>query len=130
MLAAIAALAAGGAAWWGAGSSSARRRVALAVASTLVVASVALSVAAFITSELAPSHDAHASSVLALEGFQWLASAIALTMLGVAQVWAWLSPHDVRGLAVALNAGLMTRFAAASAVVVFVTVHLAPWLGR
>jgi hypothetical protein len=130
LLGAASAVAAGGVTWWAAGGAWPRRRAGLAAASMLLAASVALSAAGFAASVISPASDAYASSVLALEGFQWCVSAVMLVMLGVAQLWAWLAPRDVRGLAVALNAGVIARFVAASAIVVFVTVHVTPWLGR
>jgi cytochrome c oxidase subunit I+III len=128
-LAAAAALLAGGLTWWsGSAHRPGSRRLALALTQLLVLGSGGLSAGASAMRGLTPRADAYASAVFALEGFQWCVAAVAAVMLLVAQLWAWLAPADVRGLAVTLNAGLVTRFAAATAAVVFVAVYVAPWL--
>jgi cytochrome c oxidase subunit I+III len=116
-------------AWWGARQASAhRRRWALAGASALLAGALVLSVGGFVTSAPSPQTSAYASAVMALLGFQWLVVLLELVMLGVAQLWAWLAADDERGRAVALNAAVMGLFAAASGMIVLITVHGTPWL--
>ena len=60
--------------------------------------------------------------------FQWLVTGLVLAMLGVAALWAWRAPADVRGHATLVNAALVTYFALGSALVVLATIYLGPRL--
>ena len=103
-------------------------RLALGAATAAHGAALALTVAAFLASDVTAARDARDSIVFGLLGFQWIVTVLALVMLGVAQLWAWRAPGDVRGAAVALNAALISYFAATSGLVVLVTIYLAPAL--
>jgi cytochrome c oxidase subunit I+III len=103
-------------------------RLALAATTAVHGAALVLTVTAFLASDIVAAEDARHSIVLGLLGFQWIATVLALVMLGVAQIWAWRAPGDARGVAVALNAALISYFTAISGLVVLVTIHLAPAL--
>jgi cytochrome c oxidase subunit I+III len=135
MTAVLAALALGFAAVGTRGTTSAAHRGGrwpsrLAPAATTAAHAVALTVTvgAFLASDVAAARDARESIVLGLLGFQWIVTLLALVMLGVAQVWAWRAPGDVRGAAVSLNAALVSYFAATSGGIVLVTMHVGPSL--
>jgi len=125
---AAAALAGSLAMWWVARRARGRR-AGLAAAAICTAVSVAASAFGHSRAEgLVASASAYASSVVALLGCWWIAAVVAGAMLAAALLWAWLAPADARGEAVALNAGLMVHFVAATAVVVFATVYVTPWL--
>jgi hypothetical protein len=105
------------------------RRLALGATTGAGALSVALGVLAYRAMGLAPHETAYGSIVAALLGYQWLVGGLALAMLVLAQLWAWLAPRDPRGHAVVANTALVTAFAGFSALVVFATVYLAPRLG-
>jgi hypothetical protein len=67
--------------------------------------------------------------VLALFGYQWLVVGLALAMLVLAQLWAWLAPRDPRGHAVLFNTALVIAFGAVSGLIVLGTIYLSPRLG-
>ena len=107
----------------------ARRRLALAGAFGLATAFLALTLLAYRTMD-SPSHEsAYGSILLGLLGFQCLVMGLVLVMLGLAQLWAWLSPADPRGHAVLANTSLVSHFALVSWLVVAGTVYLTPRLG-
>jgi cytochrome c oxidase subunit I+III len=140
-LGAALALLASGAAWWTARHTPATggpapsergawpRRLGLGLSLALVIASAALSAGAFAGGPLEPRQSASASAAAALLGFHWVVAALTLAMLAIALAWAWRAPGDPRGHGVALNAGLVVHFTAASAVIAFVMVHGTGWLG-
>jgi cytochrome c oxidase subunit I+III len=103
-------------------------RLTLAATTAAHGAALALTVGAYLASDVVAASDARSSIVFGVLGFQWIVTVLALVMLGVAQIWAWRAPGDVRGAAVALNAGLISYFTALSGVLVLVTVHLVPAL--
>jgi hypothetical protein len=103
-------------------------RLALAATTVTHAAALALTVTAFLASDVVAAHDARQSIVFGLLGFQWIVTVLVLVMLGVAQIWAWRAPGDVRGVAVTLNAALISYFTAIGGLVVLVTLHLAPVL--
>ena len=105
------------------------RRLALAATMGLGVASLAAGVMAYRALGVASHESAYGSIVVALLGYQGLVVGLALAMLVLAQLWAWLAPRDPRGHAVAFNTALVIAFAAFNALVVFATVYLAPRLG-
>jgi hypothetical protein len=104
------------------------RRVGMAVALVSGVAFVALTAGTYGATDAVPSASAHGSIVLALFLFQWVVSGLVLAMLGVAALWAWRAPADVRGHATLVNAALATYFALGSALVVVTTVYFGPRL--
>jgi cytochrome c oxidase subunit I+III len=115
--------------WWGSRGVSARNRSArLALGWLLLAIALFVSVSAWRAGGPSPTESAYGSIVLALAGFQWLVMGLALVMLSLAQLWAWLAPADPRGHAVLLNTALVSAFVAASAVVVTATTHLGPRL--
>jgi cytochrome c oxidase subunit I+III len=105
------------------------RRLALGATTGAAALSIALGVAAYRAMDVTPHHTAYGSIVVALLGYQGLVVGLALAMLVLAQLWAWLAPRDPRGHAVVHNTALVTAFAGFSALVVFATVYLAPRLG-
>jgi cytochrome c oxidase subunit I+III len=105
------------------------RRLALAGATALAIASVAVSHGEHAALGSPAGESAYGSIVLALLGYQWLVTGLAVCMLAVAQLWAWLAPTDPRGAAVLLNSGLVVGFAVFNGLVVFATVYLTPRLG-
>jgi cytochrome c oxidase subunit I+III len=107
---------------------SGRRRAALAVALCLSLSFVGLASVAYRDTGVTPDTSAYGSIVLALFLFQWLVMALVLAMLGVAALWAWRAPADVRGHAALVNAALVTYFAVGAALVVFATIYLGPRL--
>ena len=104
------------------------RRTALAVALGLGAVSVGLGLMGYREAGVAPATSAYGSIVLALFSFQWLVTGLVLAMLGVAALWAWRAPADVRGHATLVNAALVTYFALGSALVVLATIYLGPRL--
>jgi cytochrome c oxidase subunit I+III len=106
-----------------------RRRLALAGAAGLLVAFLALTLFAYRATGSPPHESAYGSIVLGLLGFQWLVAGLLLVMLGLAQLWAWLSPADPRGHAVLANASLVSHFTLGSWLVVAATLYLTPRLG-
>jgi cytochrome c oxidase subunit I+III len=103
-------------------------RLALAATTAAHAAALALTIGAFLASDVVAARDAQSSIVFGVLGFHWIVTVLALVMLAVAQLWAWRAAGDVRGAAVALNAALISYFTAAGGLVVLVTVHLAPAL--
>ena len=106
-----------------------RRRFALAATSSLAIAFGALTVRSYCGMGIPPDESAYGSILLGLLGFQWLVVGLLLVMLGLAQLWAWLSPKDPRGHAVLLNSSLVSHFTVGSWLVVAVTLFLSPRLG-
>jgi cytochrome c oxidase subunit I+III len=105
------------------------RRLALAGATALAAASLAVGRDEYAAIGSPAAESAYGSIVLALLGYQWLVTALALAMLTLAQLWAWLAPADLRGTGVLLNASLVVGFAVFNGVVVFAMVYVAPRLG-
>jgi cytochrome c oxidase subunit I+III len=105
------------------------RRLALATTMGLGMISIAVGAAAYRALGVAPHETAYGSIVVALFGYQGLVVGLALAMLVLAQLWAWLAPRDPRGHAVTFNGALVVAFAGFNALVVFATVYLAPRLG-
>jgi heme/copper-type cytochrome/quinol oxidase subunit 3 len=105
------------------------RRLALAATMGLGVVSIAVGMTAYRALGVAPHETAYGSIVMALLGYQGLVVGLALAMLVLAQLWAWLAPRDPRGHAVTFNSALVIAFAALNGLVVFATVYLAPRLG-
>ncbi|MGH7509455.1 MAG: cytochrome c oxidase subunit I [Gemmatimonadales bacterium] len=101
-------------------------RLGLAATWLLSAGALALSVASFPWDSLDPGLSAHASSILAVVGYQWLVLLILLAATTMALSWALLRPGDPRGYAVANNTGLIAAFAGGSASVVFGVVYLSP----
>ena len=101
---------------------------ALAVALGLGAVSVGLGLMGYREAGVTPATSAYGSIVLALFLFQWLVTGLVLAMLGVAALWAWRAPADVRGHATLVNAALVTYFALGSALVVLATIYLGPRL--
>jgi cytochrome c oxidase subunit I+III len=104
-------------------------RLALAVTMGLGVTSLAVGVMAYRALGVAPHESAYGSIVVALLGYQGLVVGLALAMLVLAQLWAWLAPRDPRGHAVTFNSALVIAFAGFNGLAVFGTVYLAPRLG-
>ena len=129
-LACLALAAAVGGVWWATrslGAHGARsRRAALAIALGLGAVSVGLGLMGYREAGVTPATSAYGSIVLALFLFQWLVMGLVLAMLGVAALWAWRAPSDVRGHATLVNAALVTYFALGSALVVVATIYLGP----
>jgi cytochrome c oxidase subunit 3 len=104
-------------------------RLGLAASGALAVAFIAATVAAHRAAGIAAPEGAYGSIVLGLLGFQWLVVALAVVMLVIAQLWAWLAPRDPRGHGVVFNAALVLGFCVVSWLVVFATLYLSPRLG-
>jgi cytochrome c oxidase subunit I+III len=124
-----AALAIGGAVLSVARAAARIRRLALLAAAGLSAASIAAGVAAYRALDVVPHETAYGSIVLALFGYQWLVVGLALAMLVLAQLWAWLAPRDPRGHAVLFNTALVIAFGAVSGLIVLGTIYLSPRLG-
>ncbi|MGH7277349.1 MAG: cbb3-type cytochrome c oxidase subunit I [Candidatus Rokuibacteriota bacterium] len=107
----------------------AQRRLWLVLATLTGVGFIALTAWAYRASGLVAADTAYGSIVFGLLGFQWIVTVLALAMLTIAQLWAWLAPPDARGHAVLLNAALVQAFAVASWMVVALTVYVTPRLG-
>jgi len=103
-------------------------RHALAGAGAAHLAVIVMTAATLTGSDVSPTRDAVDSIVFALLGFQWVIGGLVLVLLGVATLWAWRAPGDIRGMAVALNAALVSYFTVGSGLVVLATVHLGPLL--
>jgi cytochrome c oxidase subunit I+III len=109
------------------GAEGARaRRFALAGALGLGALSVGLGLVGYGEAGVTPAASAYGSIVLALYLFQWLVTGLVLVMLGVAALWAWRAPNDVRGHAALVNAALAAYFALGSGLVVLATIYLGP----
>jgi hypothetical protein len=90
------------------------------------IAFVWLGIESFRASGYRPSEHGFASAAFGVVGFGWLVSAGAAAMLLVGVAWAVLAPRDPRGRGVALNASLVSYFAAASWFVALAAVYLWP----
>jgi cytochrome c oxidase subunit I+III len=104
-------------------------RLGFAAATALGVAFIATTVMTCRAAGIVAHEGAYGSIVLGLLGFQWLVVTLAVVMLGMAQLWAWLAPRDPRGHGVALNTALVLGFCVVSWLVVFATVFVGPRLG-
>ena len=105
------------------------RRGTLAATLALGALSIAVSAHAYSGLGVSPSETAYGSIVVALLGYQWLVTGLALAMVAVALLWACLAPRDPRGHAVTFNGALVTVFAGFNGLVIFATVYLTPRLG-
>ena len=105
------------------------RRLTLAATMALGAVSIAAGVVAYRALGVTPHETAYGSIVVALLGYQWLVAGLAVAMLVLAQLWAWLAPRDPRGHAVTFNTALVIAFGVLNALVVFATVYLTPRLG-
>jgi heme/copper-type cytochrome/quinol oxidase subunit 3 len=126
------ALALGAAAWWGSRHPSpgdlARRQLGLAVGFLLGLTLLGLLALLYRYREtqFTRALDADGSLFFILIVFQTLATALAVIMLTVGQLWAWRAPSDPRGLAAAANAVPVSWFVGASWLLVFATLYLFP----
>jgi cytochrome c oxidase subunit I+III len=105
------------------------QRLALGGTTVLAMTFLVVSRYAYAAVGSPAGESAYGSIVLALLGYQWLVAGLALSMLLVAQLWAWFAPADPRGAAVVLNTGLIVGFTVVNWLVVFATVYLTPRLG-
>ena len=117
---------------WAVGGARRRQpgavRLGLSLTWVLAAAALAISLHAYPWDALAPALSGYASGVLAVVGFQWLVLGVLLTAVTIGVLWAFGSPRDRRGHAVAYNVSLLTRFTAVSAAMVFAVVYLSPRL--
>lgn len=130
---ATAVIVAAGASTWLAGRTVrtgdvAGRRAGLAITFLLMLTFGWLTATAYGQSGISPQAAAYGSAFVGLLGLEWLVLLLVVGMLIVAQLWAWLDPVDPRGHATTLNAGLVSYFAVASWIVVFITLYLTPRL--
>jgi cytochrome c oxidase subunit I+III len=87
-----------------------------------------LAVRAWTDTGLVAKESAYASAFVGLLAFQWVVMIMVLLLLAVVLLWTVFDPEDPRGHATSLNTELLSYFAAASWVVVFVTLYLTPRL--
>ncbi|HET6778444.1 MAG TPA: hypothetical protein VFH26_06110, partial [Gemmatimonadales bacterium] len=77
---------------------------------------------------LDPKHDAYASAVVAMVGFQWIVLLVLVVTTTIGLLWAFGAPDDRRGHTVAHNVRLMAGFTGVSAILVFAVVYVSPLL--
>ena len=104
-------------------------RLGVTAALLLGAAHLGLLLATWSDSGLSPATDGQHSAFVGVALFHGVLSAIGLVMMAVATIWAWLSPADPRGHAVAWNAALVYGFTLASNVIVFGVLYLVPRFG-
>ncbi|MGQ0814865.1 MAG: cytochrome c oxidase subunit I [Gemmatimonadota bacterium] len=101
-------------------------RFALTTAFLINIAAIWLLLRAYVDTGVQPAASAYGSAVAALLGFQILTAILVGAMTLIALLWAYLKPADVRGHAVVYNLSVIAYFAAASALLVMLTVYASP----
>jgi hypothetical protein len=108
----------------------ARRQIGLGVGFLLGLIALAMLWALYAYHETSHTRaaDAEGSFFFLLLLVQAIATMIYLVLAAAAQLWAWRTPSDPRGLAPAANAALVGYFLVGSSAVVCATLYLSPRL--